>query len=179
MRAGSSDGLSLRTWQLGVAVGLAWALHGIRSGFANIVVSNLFAAAIATLIVTMIARDRRLSTVSVWTLPALATAALGVVEFAAPSVVFGIACTIPLLTGQFAQTVELVRSPSVTGVSLAYVTLNALVPTMWLLWALFSRDSAVLFTSSVVGAASVFNLVWLLGRRFEILTPRTAQPAHS
>lgn len=178
LRERTSAGLSVRTWQLNVAISLGWTLHGLRSGYANMLASNAIMAALAIAVLVMIQRDRSLSARTAWAFPILAFGVLTGMELLTTPLLFGLVILIPQLYAQVSQTIELVRAPDLSGLSTTFFAVGAVLPTMWFLWGVGAGDVSVLVTAAATALVCWFNLAWLLARTQGLVQhPGTAQPA--
>lgn len=172
LRAGSSSGLSLIMWQINVAAGLAWGVHGLRSGWLNLIVPNFAIAAITSLVVYMIAADRRLKPVPVIAIIINISAALVAIEWFTTPETFGLAVAVPVAFGFITQTREIARTHDLSGVSLPYISLTTLNQSMWIAWGIIRPDTAIALCATILCVISGTNMVWLILRRRGIVAAR-------
>jgi uncharacterized protein with PQ loop repeat len=159
------SGLSLVGWQTIVAINLAWAAHGIRVGQANMVVANVVGLGMTLLILGLIARELGRN-LALLTIPGVMAAAVLVVADALfGAAVFGALAIIPAVMSNSAQSVELVRSPRVDGVSPLFLVLGVLNQSLWFAWGLLVPEYGTVVACSVTLAVTVFNLTWWCLRR--------------
>jgi uncharacterized protein with PQ loop repeat len=174
-QTGSAAGVSLTAWQASFGANIAWTVHGILGGYANLWVPNVIFFCCSTLILVQMQRDRRLS----WwwlLLPGLALGGITVaLDLLAGPVAFAIAALLPALLAQVAQLHALFIKPNVGGVSLAYMTMNVVNQLIWVTWAAFAGESSVIMVGSTLGVLMVANLVWAVLRRFKVVRARLAQ----
>lgn len=164
-RTRSVEGLSLPAWQLILAVNLAWTSHGILLGKWNMIVPNVLglASTVPILVLMSAALSRSLPRVL---LPGLliATAMIGV-DLAFGTAVFGMVAIWPALLANAGQTVELIRSPRVVGVSPLFLAAGVLNQALWLVWGILVVDAATQITATTTLAVTSLNLVWWLLRK--------------
>lgn len=172
LKARTSAGLSLLSWQLNAGVLWGWTAHGVLTMRHNLIWSNLFLACSMSAVVALIVQDRRLS----WArslAPLLALfAALLVIEWNFGEVVFGLVVVGPGAFALVAQFVDLLRRPDLSGVSLPALAVNAAVQIMWFSWANLAGDRAVQLVSTCIGLCALANVAAYLGRWRGWLRPR-------
>jgi uncharacterized protein with PQ loop repeat len=83
------------------------------------------------------------------------------------------------------QSIELVRSPRIAGVSVLFLILAVVNQGLWLSWAILVPDIGTVIVATVTGIITVFNLIWWSLRTLGLqplllpaLPSRTA-PAHA
>ena len=145
IRTHSVDGLSLLAWRAVLTLNIAWLGHGLHIGQPPQVVTNLVALSLTLPLVILLARASGRSLPLVLA-PSLAAAALIItVDLTLGSLTFGIAAIIPGILANAGQSVELVRSPLVSGVSPMFLLLACLNQCLWLTWALLVPDPGTIF----------------------------------
>lgn len=159
IKARTSAGVSLLMWQLNVAMGIAWAVHGFIVARMNVLLPNLLVAGLAAIVVWMIATDRALNHLRVWGLVVVTIVVLAGTEFGAGPVWFGLLLAIPAAFSFLAQLKDLMQRPDLRGVSLGTLAMLALVQAMWLSWSLIAGDISVTLVASVALVLTVANLV--------------------
>jgi uncharacterized protein with PQ loop repeat len=101
--------------------------------------------------------------------PAVAAAAVVVVIDAwLGAGFFGVAAIIPGTIVNVAQSVELVRSRSVAGVSVVFLVLAAVNQLLWLSWALLVPEWGTIIAASVALVIVTFNVLWWGLRRLGV-----------
>ncbi len=175
-RTRSVQGVSVWSWQVTLAVNLGWGTHGVLIAAPNLIVVNVFGLACTLTILALIARtlSRPLPVVL---LPGLGLAALMVTtDIIGGSAAFGLVAIIPGLLALLAQTVQLVRAPSVRGVSAPFLVLTFANFALWGTWGHLVGDPGTVITNILTSAVSAFNLAWLVVRRLQTgaLSPSTA-----
>lgn len=170
----TSAGVSLLLWQLIMGGCIGWTYHGIAVGHLNLIVPNALSAALAALVLSMVARDRRLAARNVWPLGLAVSLALIAVEVLGGGAAFGIAVIAPFIVGLGGQTRDLLRSPDLSGLSPLYVIGTFVLQLMWWSWALGVGEVSTLICSSVIGIVALVNAaLWLARTRGVLLAPPT------
>ena len=158
-QTGSAAGVSLTAWQASFGANIAWTVHGVLGGYANLWVPNVIFFCCSTLILLQMQRDRRLN----WwwlLLPGLALGGATVaLDLLAGPVAFAIAALLPALLAQVAQLHALFIKPNIGGVSLPYMAMNVLNQLIWVTWAAFAGESSVIMVGSTLGVLMVANLI--------------------
>ncbi len=158
LRERTSAGMSLLMWQLNTAAGLGWTLHGLRTGAPNVIAANALVSIFAILITRMVADDRGIHPLKVWTLVAAVVAFLGAVEFLATPELFGLTVMVPLAVGMVGQGRDLLTAPDLTGVSPLYLVLTFVIQLMWGSWAWLAGDNAIVVCATILGVIGLVNL---------------------
>ena len=164
-RTRNVEGLSLLGWQTALVLNIAWAMHGINIGQLPQILSSLLALFTTIPILVLMARvlDRR---VVATMLPSLAVAATMIaIDGFLGSAAYGIAAIFPGIAITAAQSVELVRSEHVLGVSPVSTALGFVNLTLWFAWALLVRDPGTIIALSISWFIALFNVIWYVLRR--------------
>lgn len=176
-RTRNIEGLSLVGWQTALVLNLAWTAHGITIGQLPQILSSSLALLTTVPILVLLTRElgrRLLPTV----LPSIAVAAVMVaVDLVLGSAAYGIVAILPGIAITAAQSVELVRSVHVRGVSPASMALGFLNLTLWVAWALLVDDSGTMIAVSTSWFVAAFNVVWYVLRRFGLRAFFLREPA--
>ena len=168
IRTHSVDGLSLLAWRAVLTLNIVWLGHGLHIGQPPQVVTNLVALSLTLPLVILLARASGRSLPLVLA-PSLAAAALIItVDLTLGSLAFGIAAIIPGILANAGQSVELVRSPLVSGVSPMFLLLACLNQCLWLTWALLVPDPGTIFAATLTLTMTSFNLIWFGLRRLGV-----------
>lgn len=175
LRSKTIAGISPSAWQMMLGVNLAWSAHGLFTHHLNILVPNLIFLGCSTTILTQLARHGVRSVPRLF-LPGVV---LGSVTFAldvvAGPVVFALAAIVPSATAQLAQLRELIRAPSIRGVSMPFLIMNVVNQCLWVSWALLAHETSVTLAASCIGSLMTVNLVWATLRRLgAVRTPASA-----
>lgn len=160
LRTRDVSGLSVFGWQTLVSITFAWTVHGFRVEQLNMIVSNLIGFGMTALVLGLIGRELRLNLVRLL-LPGLAAAGLLVgVDVVFGAGIFGAVAIIPSVMANSAQSLELVRSPRIDGVSPLFLVLAVVNQALWFSWGLLVPEYGTIVSASVTLAVTVFNLVW-------------------
>jgi MtN3 and saliva related transmembrane protein len=165
VRTRDTSGLSLVYWQACVGAIAGWLVHGLYIREAPMIATNAWAVILYTAGLVLIGRIRRLGWLRLIGPAAVLAAVLAVVNFLLPSVYFGVAAVLPSVYGLVGQARQLVRAPAITGVSPAFLALNAVNQWCWFWWALLLPDNGTIVSGATAGTLMGFNFVWWLLRR--------------
>lgn len=179
-RTRNIEGLSLVGWQTALVLNIAWTAHGISIGQLPQILSSSLALFTTVPILVMMAHELHRSVVATM-LPGIAVAAamIGVDVFLG-SAAYGIVAIFPGIAITAAQSVELVRSEHVRGVSPLSLALGFTNLTLWGAWAYLVHDSGTMIAVSTTWFVGLFNICWYTMRRFGLrpffLRAPAAQP---
>jgi uncharacterized protein with PQ loop repeat len=164
-RTGNVEGLSLVGWQTALVLNIAWAMHGINIGQLPQILSS--ALALFTTIPILVLMSRALGRRVLPTmLPSFAVAATMIaIDGFLGSAAYGIAAIFPGIAITAAQSIELVRSEHVRGVSPVSMALGFVNLTLWFAWALLVQDPGTIIALSISWVIALFNVVWYVLRR--------------
>lgn len=154
------DGLSLTAWQAMLALNIGWAAHGIGIGQPPQVVTSALSLCSTIPILYLMARELQRSVVRVLLPGLLAAAVLVSVDQLLGTTGFGIAVLIPTLVASVGQSLELVRSEGIVGVSVAFLVLAVVNQAVWLSWAHLVPDMGSMIAATVTLGITAFNLIW-------------------
>jgi uncharacterized protein with PQ loop repeat len=164
-RTRNVEGLSLTAWRLILTMNLIWAVHGGLLHQLPMVLTNSLALFTTVPILVLLTREheRRL----VWTVaPSLALAAgMIAVDAGLGSAAFGVVSTILAVSASAGQSIALIRSPHVRGVSTPFTVLSVGYQSLWVVWGLIAHDAATIMAASTMLALASFNLLWFVLRR--------------
>ena len=164
-RTRNVEGLSLIGWQAILAMNVGWMMHGVRIGQApQAIASGVSLCATVPILILM---SRALGRRTVATLsPGLALAAAMVaVDLLIGSAAYGSFALLPMAIGLGGQSVALVRSPHVRGVSTPSMLLGTLNQVLWTTWSFMVQDSGSMISAAAATVFVGFNLVWFALRR--------------
>ena len=174
-QTGSAAGVSLTAWQATFGANLAWTVHGVIGGYANLWVPNVLFACCSLLILVRVQQDRRIGSGRLL-VPGLAQAVVTIaLDLLAGPVAFAIAALLPSLLAQVAQLHALFLKPNLAGVSLGYMAMNVVNQLIWVTWAALAGESSVILVGSTLGVLMVLNLLWATLRRFRVVRARLAE----
>ena len=166
MRTRNTEGLSLMAWQATLVINIGWTAHGIVIGQWNMIIPNSLAMSATFPILILMQRELGLNLFRVLLPGVIGGGAMLLVDLLAGSSAFGTVALIPALLANGGQSVALVRSPRVVGVSPGFLVTQVINQALWLGWALLLPDAGTTIAAIVTGCVAVFNLVWWLLRRF-------------
>jgi len=165
VRTRNVDGLSLFAWQSLLVVNLIWLAHGFLIAQPPQIVVNLIAMCSTIPIVVLLARStgRRLARVVGPCLTAVA--AIIAIDAMLGSVAFGVCAIIPGITSSIGQTLELIRSRTIRGISPLFLCLAFVNQCLWTSWAVLVNDPGSIIAAAAVCLLTGVNLSWYLMRR--------------
>lgn len=174
LRTKAVGGISPGAWQIILSANLAWLAHGVYTGYPNIWVPNLIFATCSATILWQLAQHAQRRAAGLL-LPSLAVAAgtFGL-ELGAGALAFAVAAFLPSGLAQLAQLRALVVSPSIRGVSMAFLALNVVNQVLWVSWALLAREQSVALVGCSIGTLMLVNLVWATLRHRGLVRARLA-----
>lgn len=163
-RTRNIEGLSLVGWQTALVLNIAWTMHGINIGQLPQILSS--SLALFTTIPILVLMSRALGRRVLPTmLPSFAVAATMIaIDGFLGSAAYGIAAIFPGIAITAAQSVELVRSEHVRGVSPLSMALGFLNLTLWVIWAVLVHDPGTVIAVSISWVVVLFNVVWYVLR---------------
>lgn len=165
IRTRHTEGVSLIAWQTLLLLNLMWAVHGVLIGQWNMIVTNVFALLTTVPILVLMCRHRGLSLVRTLLPSVVGAAAVVAIDLGLGAAAFGVAALVPGTMVNAAQSVELVRSRSIVGVSPAFLVGAVLNQALWLSWALLVPEVGTIIAASVAIVITAFNLAWWGVRR--------------
>lgn len=166
IRTRNIEGLSLVAWQANLVINIGWTVHGIVLNQWNMIIPNTLAMSATLPILILMQRELRLGLLRVLLPGVLGGVAMVLVDVLAGSAAFGSVALIPALLANAGQSVALVRSPRVVGVSPGFLVTQVVNQAVWLIWAVMLPDSGTQIAAFVTGCVAVFNLGWWLLRQF-------------
>jgi uncharacterized protein with PQ loop repeat len=164
-RTRNIEGLSLPAWQVILGLNIGWTSHGVILGQLNLVLPNVFGLASTLPILFLMSRelDRPLPKVLV---PGIL---LGIGMIATDVIfgtaVYGMVALWPAFFANVGQTLELIRSPRVAGVSPFFLIAGVLNQALWLWWGVLVNDAGTMITATTTLGITSVNLVWWLMRQ--------------
>jgi uncharacterized protein with PQ loop repeat len=164
-RTRNVEGLSLPAWQIILGLNIGWTSHGIILGQINLILPNILGLVSTLPILFLMSRElgRPLPKVM---LPGIV---LGIGMIATDllfgTAVYGLVALWPALFANIGQTLELVRSPRVVGVSPFFLIAGVLNQALWLWWGTLVADAGTMITATTTLGITSVNLVWWLMRQ--------------
>lgn len=165
LRERTSAGVSVQLWQVTAASTAAWCVHGFLVSAPQMQWPNLLMAALSSLIVVMVLRDRGEPVLRQFLLPTAVAALLIGSNLWLGALVFGLLVAVPQLVGQVSQLRLMIGAPDLTGVSLGYLSVILLVQTMWFIFGLATVDWALIVCAGSMVVICSINLAVYLVRR--------------
>jgi uncharacterized protein with PQ loop repeat len=154
------EGLSLTAWQAWMVVNLSWTAHGISIGQPPQILTSALSLCSTVPILYLMARELRRRLLPVLLPGLLGAAALISVDQIFGSAVFGTLAIIPAVIANAGQSLELVRSKRIVGVSVLFLILAVVNQGLWLSWAILVPDIGTTIVAAVTGTITAFNLIW-------------------
>lgn len=164
IRAGSTAGVSLRTWQFQVAASIGWTLHGLTTGQPSVQWANATILVSGAVVLWRIMRDRALSLV-VWLPTILAGAFLLWMDQFFGAAVFGIAVIIPQAVSILIQFHGLLHAVDYSGVSWIFMAFAIFTQILWFGYAIPRHEVAVIICGVVTSVLQGACLVLYAMRR--------------
>lgn len=184
VRTGRVEGLSLTAWQAMLVVNVSWTAHGISIGQVPQILTSALSLCSTVPILYLMARELQRHLLPVLLPGLLAAGALIAVDQIFGSAAYGTMAIIPAVVSNAGQSIELVRSPRIVGVSVLFLILAVVNQGLWLSWAILVPDIGTVIVATATGIITMFNLIWwslrILGLRpflLPALRSRTA-PSH-
>jgi len=164
-RTRNVEGLSLPAWQIILGLNIGWTSHGIILGQLNLILPNILGLASTLPILFLMSRELGRPLLKVM-LPGIV---LGIGMIATDllfgTAVYGLVALWPALFANIGQTLELVRSPRVVGVSPFFLIAGVLNQALWLWWGTLVADAGTMITATTTLGITSVNLVWWLMRQ--------------
>jgi hypothetical protein len=121
VRTGRVDGLSLTAWRAMLVVNLSWTAHGISIGQVPQIVTNALSLCSTIPILYLMARELQRHLLPVLLPGLLAAGVLIAVDQILRSAAFGTAAIVAAVVANAGQSIELVRSRRIVGVSVLFL----------------------------------------------------------
>lgn len=167
-RTRNVEGLSLPAWQAFLAVGIGWTAHGITIGQAPQIVASALSLASTIPILYLLSRHLQRNFL-ITLLPGLVLAAIMIgIDQIFGSGAYGAAALVPAVIANAGQSIALIRTPHVGGVSVLFLTLAVLNQVFWLAWAILVADLGTIIAAGTTGTIALFNLIWYTARRLGV-----------
>lgn len=160
LRTRDVHGISVPAWQALLAVNLGFGIHGILLGQWNMILTNVFALCTTVPMLVLLARELKRPLWRLLTPGVLGALVLITLDLTVGSAAFGLAIMIPGTIVNIGQSVALIRSHAVTGVSGLYMVMAVLNQVLWCSWAWLLPDVGTGIATSVYLAVVSFNLLW-------------------
>ena len=165
-RTRNIEGLSMPAWQLILGLNIGWTSHGVILGQLNLILPNVFGLVSTLPILYLMARELGRPLPKVLLPGVLLGIGMIATDVIFGTAVYGIVALWPALFANIGQTLELVRSPRVAGVSPFFLIAGVLNQALWLWWGTLVADAGTIITASTTLGITSINLVWWLLRQF-------------
>jgi uncharacterized protein with PQ loop repeat len=159
-RTRNVEGLSLPFWQLILGLNIAWTAHGIILVKANLIVPNVLGLASTLAILIMMSRELARPLGRVFLPGVLIAVGMIAVDILLGTAAYGAVAMWPALIANAGQTLELIRSPRVTGVSPVFLVGGVLNQALWLAWGLLVPDMGTQIAATSTLTITGINLLW-------------------
>jgi len=167
-RTRNVEGLSLPAWQAFLAVGVGWTAHGITIGQPPQVVASALSLASTVPILYLLSRQLGRN-FFVTLVPGLVLSGVMIlVDQLFGSGAYGAVAIIPAVLANAGQSIALIRSEHVRGVSVLFLILSVLNQVLWLTWAILVADLGTIIAAGTTGVIALFNLFWYTARRMGV-----------
>jgi uncharacterized protein with PQ loop repeat len=165
IRTRHTEGVSLIAWQTLLLLNLMWAVHGVLINQWNMITTNVFALFTTVPILVLMCRHRGLNLPRVL-LPSFLGAMVVVgIDLGFGAAAFGVAALVPGTMVNAAQSVELIRSRSIAGVSPTFLIGAVVNQLLWWSWAMLVPEVGTIIAASLATVITLFNLIWWGVRR--------------
>jgi uncharacterized protein with PQ loop repeat len=154
----SVAGISRLIWQMTLAGGIAWFVHGMVAGRAQIIWPNAVLSLTSAWVVIMVCRATGGSRGGAFALPALGALLAVGIEAALGPVAFGVAMFVPSAIGQISQLIAIRKAADTTGVSLSGLLVALACQILWLCYAFPAGESAIAVTATPTAALMVITI---------------------
>ena len=173
LRAGTTAGVSVLSWQLALGGNLTWGLYGLLHGNPNQWVPNVGLVTI-TLIILSLFHPHVGTPWAVLLAPGIAIGATTTtLDHTVGTIAYSIAAFLPACISLLSQLKTTASSPDVRGLSLGNQWIMVANQSMWLVWAALINERSVLLVGSSSLVLIVANLSMALLRKSGTLGPIT------
>ena len=175
LRAGTTSGVSVLSWQLALGGNLTWGLYGITHGNLNQWLPNVALITITLIILGQFHRHVGTSWVVLLVPGLLIGATTTTLDHTAGTIAYSIAAFLPAATSLVSQLKVTATSVDVRGLSLGNQWIGLANQSTWLVWAALIVERSVLLVGSASLVLIVANLSMALLRKSGTLAPVTRQ----
>jgi uncharacterized protein with PQ loop repeat len=160
-RSPTAAGVSLLPWQALLASNLAWAVYASLAGRMPIIIQSSISAVITGAVIVMICRATARSAIIQIVITVLVAS---VILLALPiPALFGLAASIPSITGWLMQVARIRKTGRPAGLSFGGMVIYVLCQSVWLIYAVATTDlalvTAVVPLLLIVSAAAIIYLL--------------------
>ncbi|MDR3069892.1 MAG: hypothetical protein LBU38_02635 [Propionibacteriaceae bacterium] len=165
LRTKDARGLSVFFWQLKLTGDLIWGFHGALIGQMNMLVPNVFSCVVTLMVLWALHKEHHRPFPAL-VVPGLALAVVMVaIDLCFGTFWFGVATSVLPVIGHGGQSIDLIRSPKVSGISPMFLIAFNVNQVFWICWAILILDAGSLITGISTGVMVAFNLIWWLLRK--------------
>jgi uncharacterized protein with PQ loop repeat len=165
-RTRNVEGLSLPAWQIILGLNIGWTSHGIILGQLNLILPNILGLVSTLPILFLMSRELGRPLPKVMLPGILLGIGMIATDLLFGTAVYGLVALWPALFANIGQTLELVRSPRVVGVSPFFLIAGVLNQALWLWWGTLVADAGTMITATTTLGITSVNLIWWLMRQF-------------
>lgn len=160
-RSPTAAGVSLLPWQALLASNLAWAVYASLAGRMPIIIQSSISAVITGAVIILVCRATARSAIIQIVITALIASVI-LLTLPIPAL-FGLAASIPSITGWLMQVARIRKTGRPAGLSFGGMMIYILCQSVWLIYAIASTDfalvTAVVPLLLVVSAAAIIYLL--------------------
>ncbi|MGV8910883.1 MAG: SemiSWEET family sugar transporter [Propionicimonas sp.] len=164
-RTRNIEGLSLPAWQVILGLNIGWTSHGVILGQLNLIIPNVLGLASTLPILFLMSRELGRPLPKVLVPGILLGIGMIATDVIFGTAVFGLVALWPAFFANVGQTLELIRSPRVAGVSPFFLIAGVLNQALWLWWGVLVNDAGTMITASTTLGITSVNLVWWILRQ--------------
>ena len=164
-RTRNVEGLSLPAWQIILGLNIGWTSHGVTLGQLNLIVPNVLGLASTLPILFLMSRELGRPLPRVLLPGILLGVGMIATDLLFGTAVYGMVALWPALFANVGQTLELIRSPRVAGVSPFFLIAGVLNQALWLWWGTLVADAGTMITATTTLGITGVNLVWWILRQ--------------
>ncbi len=175
LRAGTTSGVSVLSWQLALGGNLTWGLYGITHGNLNQWLPNVLLVTITLTILSLFHRHAGTPWVVLLTPGLLVAATTTTLDHTAGTVPFSIAAFSLAAVSLVSQFKVTATSVDVRGLSIGNQWIGLVNQSTWLLWAALVNERSVLLVGSASLVLIVANVSMAMLRKTGVLGPMTRQ----
>jgi uncharacterized protein with PQ loop repeat len=143
-----------------LVVNLSWTAHGLSIGQVPQIVTSALSLCSTGPILYLMTRQLQRRLLPVLLPGLLAAGVLIAIDQLLGSAAFGAAAIIAGVVSNAGQSIELVRSKRIVGVSVLFLILAVVNQGLWLSWAILVPDAGTMIFATVTGLITVSNLIW-------------------
>lgn len=175
LRAGTTSGVSILSWQLALGGNLTWGLYGLTHGNPNQWMPNVALIAVTLVILGQFHRHVGTSWVVLLAPGLLIGATTTTLDHTVGTVAYSVAAFLPAAVSLVSQLRVTATSVDVRGLSVGNQWIGLVNQSAWLLWAALVVERSVLLVGSASLVLIVANLSMALLRKSGTLAPVTRQ----